>query len=60
MQTQFERLRALFDEMNVKYTVSERDALTVIETDNGIGYNSFFSEYHFNSEGVCVAYGVWE
>lgn len=59
--SQLEKLKNLFDEMKVQYSVDPLDdGRTAIQMDSGSGYVSFFAEFTFDAEGKLIKYGCWE
>lgn len=68
--TQFDRMKALFDEFGVKHDVVEADAdeaertgyakSIVTDPESPHGYWGFQASFSFDAEGKFVTWGVWE
>lgn len=62
--TDYEKLKQLLTEFGVEFEESEGVRSKIITTTEGSrkvdGYNSFYTAFEFNEDGVFLGMGAWE
>jgi len=62
--TDLEKIKALFDEIKIPYTLDESsityDSLVIEVGGMVVGYENLHTDFDFTKEGRFVQMGVWE
>ena len=62
--TDFEKLKALFDEFGIWQVESEEEKYKAITLNTKetkvVGYKCFFAEFKFDTDGKFIEVGIWE